>query len=242
MTDCEICMEPTNKTKRKLINCPYCKCNLCSACLKASLLEDDSPEPKCPGCKAVYNRHILLSMFPVSFLTKDYKIHRENVLLDAEKSRLPESQIQAENYLASKKFIDERNKHIYEKTRILHESDAYKDFKKAKDDLENFTKINKYYWKFHDQYKIYFDLVSIKKKAEIEMKKSTEYNEINVLNRWSFELGNHQNIVNTYGRYQALYDNEGHSIPLEKKERQKHFIKACPLMNHVLSCVFSLSS
>jgi ribosomal protein L37AE/L43A len=40
---------------------------------------------------------------------------------------------------------------------------------------------------------------------------------------------NHQQIVTTYGRFEPIYNAHGHQVEPEKKEREKHFIKACPM-------------
>jgi hypothetical protein len=230
MPDCAICMEPTNKTKRKHIVCPYCSCDLCSLCMKTTLLDDVSPEPKCPGCKAVYNRHILLSMFPVSFLTKDYKIHREKVLLDGEKSRLPESQVHAEKYLKSKKIMDERNKIVAEKYKILEETKIYKDHREAKKEYDEYTTKNTQIYKNPVKQAIFDALWKKERDAKTLLKSSTEYVEWKITNRMTNALYNHQRIIGTFGTYEPrTYDARGVRIEPEKKEREKHFIKACPM-------------
>jgi len=44
------------------------------------------------NCKKEWSRDILLSNFTKKFVTKDYKLHRENVLFEKERSLLPETQ------------------------------------------------------------------------------------------------------------------------------------------------------
>lgn len=227
MADCDICLEPTNKTKKKLINCPYCKCNLCSPCLKKYLLEDVSPEPKCPSCNAVFNRHILLSMFPTSFLIKDYKLHREKVLLDSEKSKLPEAQIYAEKYIEAKKYIDDFNKIKLEKELILKGTVEYEDLQKAQKEYNDFYE--KYRGKiFNDQklfaeYKILTQNIAL---AKHKLHQTNEYKEFKKSSSLSISHYNRSKIVSTYGKYEPV---PRHGEADKPKEREKRFIKACPI-------------
>jgi hypothetical protein len=44
------------------------------------------------NCRKEWSRNVLLSNFTKKFVTKDYKLHRENVLFEKERSLLPETQ------------------------------------------------------------------------------------------------------------------------------------------------------
>ena len=91
MTDiCAICCDGFNKTTRKMIACGSCKIEACKACVSRYLL-DSIQDAHCMGCKNVWSRDKLVDAFSASFVNKTYKQHRENVLLDREKSMLPET-------------------------------------------------------------------------------------------------------------------------------------------------------
>lgn len=235
MSECDICMLLTNKTTRKLIVCPYCNCNMCKPCLQKTILDDVSPEPKCPGCKAVYNRHILLTLFPVSFITKDYKVHREKVLLDGEKARLPEAIEDSNKYLKSKKFIEERDKQTKEAMEALKKNPSHIKYCEINKEYIEFITKNYHYWKTEETRVEYLKLRNELSEHEKKYKLSKEYIEFRGKNKWNADYNSHVQIVRTYGKYvprHEIYDryNE-HGLPIEpaKKEREKHFIKACPM-------------
>jgi chemotaxis protein histidine kinase CheA len=48
-------------------------------------------DPCCMSCKAEWRRDFLVDVFPKSFIIKDLKCHREKIVLDREKSLLPET-------------------------------------------------------------------------------------------------------------------------------------------------------
>jgi hypothetical protein len=56
------------------------------------------------NCKKEWSRDILLSNFTKKFVTKDYKLHRENVLFEKERSLLPETQPYVEREKKLRKY------------------------------------------------------------------------------------------------------------------------------------------
>ena len=89
--DCSICCEKYNKSTRKPILCTYCDNTYCYQCTKRYLLESHE-DPHCMNCRHQWNREYLDSIFPKVFMNKELKRHRENVLLEREKSLLPSTQ------------------------------------------------------------------------------------------------------------------------------------------------------
>lgn len=87
MANCSVCCADFTNVQRKEICCPFCNYSACLSCNKTYLL-DSTDDIHCMNCKAPWNMSFVTSMFPKTFLTKDYKLHRENVLLDREKSRI----------------------------------------------------------------------------------------------------------------------------------------------------------
>lgn len=88
---CSVCCETYNLSSRKKINCPYCPYDVCASCSERYLVSS-TEHPHCMNCKKEWSRDILLSNFTKKFVTKDYKLHRENVLFEKERSLLPETQ------------------------------------------------------------------------------------------------------------------------------------------------------
>ena len=50
------------------------------------------------NCNVAWNRDFLCKNFPKTFLDKEYKNHRKQILLDREKARIPETQDLARRY------------------------------------------------------------------------------------------------------------------------------------------------
>lgn len=74
-----------------------------------------------PGCDAQWQREFLDSNFSASFRVKEYKAHRENILCEREKSRLPETQALCDTVQARRQFIDEDILSIEEENNALRD-------------------------------------------------------------------------------------------------------------------------
>jgi len=107
---CSICLEDFNKTTHLKVSCLFCNHISCRTCVQKYLLST-SQESHCMNCKHEWNREFVDSFCTKVFRNRDYKLHRENVLLDREKSRMPETQphvtrrIQWKNLRTSYDFI-----------------------------------------------------------------------------------------------------------------------------------------
>lgn len=95
---CPVCFEEYNRSTRTKTTCPYCETGVCRGCLQSYLLSENSVTPTCLNreCGRVWTRDFLDDQFTKSFRLGTYKEHRERVLLDRERARLPESQLDAE--------------------------------------------------------------------------------------------------------------------------------------------------
>ena len=71
-----------------LLACPTCEKASCLSCLQSYF--DTVDEPKCPNCFVLFTREFLARSCQKFMPT--FKKKRENVLLEHELSRLPESQ------------------------------------------------------------------------------------------------------------------------------------------------------
>lgn len=87
MSTCNVCCVEFTNVQRKEICCPFCNYSSCLSCNRTYLL-DATDDMHCMNCKVPWNMSFVTSMFPKSFLHKEYKLHREDILLDREKSRI----------------------------------------------------------------------------------------------------------------------------------------------------------
>jgi hypothetical protein len=100
--ECPICIETFTGTTRKEIKCPYCQYGACLKCMKQNMLNQQTPN--CMNCHVEFNREFIDMHMTKAFRTKELKQHRENVLLDREKSLLPATVPYAEQAKAQKKM------------------------------------------------------------------------------------------------------------------------------------------
>ena len=89
--ECSICCETINKSSRALVKCIYCEYIQCKSCFQR-YLTDTTLDAHCVNCKKSLNCDFLRENCTSIFITKVYKNHRENILLNREKSLLPETQ------------------------------------------------------------------------------------------------------------------------------------------------------
>lgn len=101
---CSICVESFTKQKQKTrAACPYCDILACRKCTQTYLLST-TEDPHCMGCRKAWTREVMDSVLVPTWVNTDYKKHRENVLVDRERSRLPAAQLIIER----KKLATER--------------------------------------------------------------------------------------------------------------------------------------
>jgi len=93
--ECEICCNEYNQSTRKKVDCQHCHYTACSGCLRHFMLSSYQ-EPHCMKCKTAWSREFWMEAFPKVFVHDEFKKHRENILLEREKSLLPLSQPDAE--------------------------------------------------------------------------------------------------------------------------------------------------
>jgi hypothetical protein len=102
VSSCMICMDDAyNKTTKVPTECLFCHEVICRMCLKQTLLHDTAVDVCCPGCRAVWSEDFLVANLPVTFRTSELKKHREKVLYDREKVRLPMFMDDARRYKAA---------------------------------------------------------------------------------------------------------------------------------------------
>ena len=90
MSDCNVCCNPY-KGYNKMISCIHCQFECCRNCVKTYIF-DSVNDAKCMNCGKLWNRDFLIDSFSYTFVSKDYKKHRENILFDRKKSKMEETQ------------------------------------------------------------------------------------------------------------------------------------------------------
>jgi hypothetical protein len=85
---CDICCTPFNKVVRKQVVCPQCPALTCKDCVQKYLVTSIQ-DPHCMVCRVPWDVDIIRDALSGTFLKKEYKQHREKVLIDRQKSLLP---------------------------------------------------------------------------------------------------------------------------------------------------------
>ena len=96
--DCSICCEKFNKSTHIKVECNTCTGDTfaCRKCCEYFLLNNMS-EPKCMICKINWDKEFMLKFFSKKFINNEIKELKENILLEKEIAKLPETQEFAHN-------------------------------------------------------------------------------------------------------------------------------------------------
>ena len=91
MSECFVCFEAIIGKNKKIL-CKHCNFESCTSCTKKYIL-DSINEASCmsPLCKKIFDRDYLISVFSYTFINKEYKKHREDLLFDLEKAKFQET-------------------------------------------------------------------------------------------------------------------------------------------------------
>jgi hypothetical protein len=93
---CNICMEPyTKQVHRKPVSCAQCSETACVRCLKTHITTSIE-DPHCPSCRKAWTYDYICQLFPKTWYNGEFKQRRQEILMDRERSRLPEAQAWAE--------------------------------------------------------------------------------------------------------------------------------------------------
>ena len=104
---CDICTEPFNQTIHYEIVCPSCDLKACRSCVKRYLLGTNE-DPHCMQCHKHWDRRFLVTNLTKSFVNGEYKLHRQNILLQRQRALLPS----AVRFIEMEDEVD-REKKIY---------------------------------------------------------------------------------------------------------------------------------
>ena len=91
--ECNVCCETFNKTTRKKIACEHtgaCTFEACKACIRKYVLST-TDDPSCMNCNRAWSDKFLYLQLTQAFMRGEYKLHRKELLVQAQISRLPET-------------------------------------------------------------------------------------------------------------------------------------------------------
>lgn len=110
MNECIVCTESFTKAVRRPVSCSHCSKAACCQCYQKYLLSS-CKDPQCMFCAAEWTTDFLHDNFTGAFRHGPFKRHRERVLLDREKSLIPQT-MHAVERIRRKEAVDIEVKQI----------------------------------------------------------------------------------------------------------------------------------
>jgi len=161
--DCEICVSPFNQSTRKRVSCPACRLNVCVACVKtytAGSLQA-SLDITCMQCKHLWDTEFVCTHISRS-LVAVHKRHVEKLLIDQERTKLPETQYYIEYDHAMERIvrpqieqlieslIELQNKHerAWQEGTLADVQDAHRLIRKTRREINWYSR-HLEAWRFH---------------------------------------------------------------------------------------------
>ena len=97
---CNICCETFNKSSHAPICCPNkdCSYEACKECTRTYLL-NKTTGPHCMNCKQAWSNYFIVTNLNKSFVESTYTLHRATVLMELEKSKMPDTMNAVDNYV-----------------------------------------------------------------------------------------------------------------------------------------------
>jgi hypothetical protein len=97
--ECTLCYEAYNASLRAPVICEFGDCQVaaCKTCVRKYILSTTA-EPHCYSCKKAWSALFLVNHLNRSYITTDYKKHRQGLLLEREISQLPTTMEAAREY------------------------------------------------------------------------------------------------------------------------------------------------
>lgn len=102
---CNICAEPFNKVNRKVVKC-LCDFEACRDCVKKYML-GSKQEASCMSCKVAWDRNFLLEQLGQTFMTREYRDYRQELLVEREMGFLQATQPHVEREIRIEKVQQE---------------------------------------------------------------------------------------------------------------------------------------
>jgi hypothetical protein len=165
------------------------------ACAQAHLLRETSQEPTCPSCAAVWSYEFIVDTFPAAFRNGAFKRHREQVLLDRERARLPETQQAAVVYKEARTVLAPMMERVAVLRARAYESPLRRAILNIKDDIANTGEIRDREDRRIRYRELYVDLLDAKTAWKLHF--ADELSELARLSRQTFNL---RQICESYGQ------------------------------------------
>ena len=118
MDNCDVCCEKYNKTTHKKVSCPFCDLCACRTCCQTYLISSIE-DTHCMKCKNLWNREFVDTFCTKHFRNTEYRKHREHILFDREKMRMPETQPEVERILHMRR-LNSQVDHLRNRLLVLH--------------------------------------------------------------------------------------------------------------------------
>ena len=92
LQECPICIMKINKTTRAPTVCPDPQCGYmcCRTCLQEYIITQRH-DPKCMNCSKAFSRMFLQTIMPVSWIKTTFIRERQSILLERERSMIPDT-------------------------------------------------------------------------------------------------------------------------------------------------------
>lgn len=109
MTECQICCETFNKSSNAPVTCEYGDCGYvaCKSCVRTYITTTNA-DPCCMKCNKQFSMAFMYENLNRSFVSKDYRDHRSQLLLDRAISQLPDAMGEVERRVE----IDEKKEQV----------------------------------------------------------------------------------------------------------------------------------
>lgn len=213
-----ICMDDSyNKTTKVPTECLFCHEVVCRTCLKLTLLNDTAVDICCPGCRAVWSQEFLVANLPVTFRAGELKKHREKVLYDREKARLPEFMDAGRRYKEALAAVTPLREQLAALKSEYETKPLVADYKKKKEIVGS---IKSCFISYHDAHIKFFDARRVvSKEPELIALKA----QMRQLKR---SIGQYTRIINTLGQDPAVAET---TTTAEREIRHRRTVMACPV-------------
>jgi hypothetical protein len=125
---CSVCCEQFTHVLRRKVPCSGCDYDVCCKCAAQYILSTVQ-DPHCMNCRKAWDREYIGTTMPKCFLNVDLRRHRENVLLDRERSLLPATQAAAERekqIRARRDVVNEMRDHVKAFLPAFEETEIHK--------------------------------------------------------------------------------------------------------------------
>ena len=116
--ECKLCCCKYNLVTHAKLECNYCHYHVCKACVKI-LMRQSKTKFSCVNCKKEFSRKDIRNQLGITFATKEYKCHLEEVYFEKEKSLFPATQLVISDRIEADRLRDSI-KPIEEKILELH--------------------------------------------------------------------------------------------------------------------------